>query len=76
MKKGIYYASPRGRGAKVIGKINRRSSWQAGRNARKLRDIVRVLGNPLDESLRDIAKVFLDNIGRELVADRSVHKRS
>lgn len=63
----------KGSGAQVG---NRGSSWQAGGNARELRDIVRILGHPLNEGLRDIAEVFTVNIGRELVANRSVHKRS
>ena len=75
LKFGNNKASPRWRRAKVSGEINRRSSWQARGNARKLRDIIRILGYPLNESSRDIAKVFVDNIGRKLVANRSVHKR-
>ena len=32
-------------------------------------------GYPLNESLRHIAKVFIDNLGRELVTKRSIDKR-
>ena len=30
---------------------------------------------PLNESLRDVAEVFIDDLGRKLVARRSVDKR-
>ena len=59
----------------MIGKIDRRPSWQARGNSRKFGGIVGILGHPLNENLRHITEIFIDNARWEWVAKRYVDKR-